>query len=134
MFGRDGKVYMHLVTRTGIHGTFDQMLLDSLAAAVGIGMERHEPLGFVSVRQPRINDRGDDLTLGRTLRQHILQLLVKGETRQVLQNRIHPLAAAPFVHEFEQLLEHPCRRTRRGDELDHAQGIGRSLVARHRTT
>ncbi len=60
MLGRNGEMDTGHAVGSGIGGRLDQMFLDGLARPVGIGMERHQPLGLGPVAEPLPYDGADN--------------------------------------------------------------------------
>ncbi len=127
MLGRNGKMDLRLPARRSIGGTLDQMLLDSLARPLGIGMERHQPFGFAAVAEALAHDGADHGLVAGPLGQDGPQFGPESEILDMLQQGIDPLAALALVDELEQLLEHARSSARSRHELHDGEPSG-SLV------
>ncbi len=108
---------MHGVARTRVRRALHQMLLHGLAPAVGVGVERHEPLGLRAVAKPAFNYRLHYILVRRAGFDVAGELGIEGEFFDILQQGVDALAAAAVVHELEQLLEHSRGGSRGGYEL-----------------
>ena len=115
--------------RRGVGSPLDQVLLNGLASPLGVGMEGHQPFGFVAVAQTVVDDGVDRRPVVGPGRKHRLQFGPEGKTFDVLEQRVDARTPLALVHEGEELLEHARGGSRRRNELHDIEPCGGLLVA-----
>ena len=107
------------------------MLLDGLAAPLGIGMEGHQPLGFAAVLQPVVHDGVHLRPVVRPAGSTARSSGQKANSSRCSSSVSTPLPRRPSFTNSNRLLEHAGRRARGGDEFHDAQPGRIAFVTRH---
>ena len=118
---------------TAIESRLDEVLLNRLACAIIVGVERNQALRFCAILQALFDDCRHDRLLVREIANDLLQLGIEGETLDIVEQRVDTLTALILLHKLEQLFEHTRCSTRRRHKLHYRKFANARVISRSRT-